>query len=111
MELNRSINFLFRILHVFKKSMSCSTYLFFRLTIHTQVFFRCCDFQNVIFDGSRFLLLLGSLVLFDFVFTNTDCGECHTSVRATVSQVSELIISTKIYIIYQGCARDLPRMR
>ena len=32
-------------------------------------------------------------------------------VRATVSQVSELIISTKIYIIYQGCARDLPRMR
>ena len=43
--------------------------------------------------------------------------ECYLSmalfayVRATVSQVSELIISTKIYIIYQGCARDLPRMR
>ena len=37
--------------------------------------------------------------------------ESETRVRATVSQVSELIISTKIYIIYQGCARDLPRMR
>ena len=41
-------------------------------------------------------------------------GGSFSAVRAgytTVSQVSELLISTKIHLIYRGCVRDLLRMR
>ena len=35
-----------------------------------------------------FLLLLGSLVLFDFVFTNTDCGDFQTGIRIAVLAIT-----------------------
>ena len=79
MDLNRSISILFSILYLFKKSVSRSTYLFYRLIIHILV---VVIIQNV--TCLPYLLLLGSLFFVRFVFINTDCGDFQTGIRIAV---------------------------
>ena len=51
-----------------------------------------------------FLFLLGSLFLFDFVFTNAGCGDCHTGIRIGVLDYFQFVTKeTKSYLCYLSC--------
>ena len=62
------------------------------------------NYQNVTYDGSRFLLLVGSLFLLDFVFSISDCGDCHIGIRIAVLDYFQFeTIETKSYLCYLSC--------
>ena len=52
-------------------------------------------------DSSPFLLLLGRLFLFHFIFINTDCGDCHTAgIRVAVLDYFQIgYKETKSYLV------------
>ena len=47
-----------------------------------------------LFNGSLFLLLHVASLLFDFVFTKPDCGNCHTAIRITVLDLLQIVYKT-----------------